>query len=125
MKLKGNFFWIESVEDEVSLPNYKIRLNPAHTIFKVHFPGNPIVPGVCQIELITEILEEYTGKRLSLAEVKNIKFLAVLTPVETERLSVTFKKLDAEKSHLKASAVLSSGTKLFAKINLLYKYDRI
>ena len=36
----------------------KIRLNPDHEIYRAHFPGNPITPGVCIVQIISEVLGE-------------------------------------------------------------------
>ena len=35
----------------------RITLNPAHPIFAGHFPGNPITPGVCMLQIIKELTE--------------------------------------------------------------------
>jgi 3-hydroxyacyl-[acyl-carrier-protein] dehydratase len=64
------------------------KLDPAHPIFKGHFPDNPIVPGVCQVQMITESLQSVTGKKIYLKEADNIKFLSMINPVETETLII-------------------------------------
>ena len=30
-----------------------IELNPAHDVFKGHFPNNPVTPGVCMLQVDT------------------------------------------------------------------------
>lgn len=123
MRLKDNFFFVEETAETDGLPQFAVRLNPRHPIFSVHFPGNPIVPGVCQIQLVGELLESYLGQRLYLSQVKNIKFLAVLTPSETERFDVVIQKLAAGETSLKATALLLTADKPYAKISLIYRYD--
>ena len=88
----------------------------------MHFPNVPIVPGVCQIQIITELLEMYLGKRLYLSEVKNIKFLSVLEPVKTIRFEVVFQKLVIDVDKLKATVILQNADQQFAKISLIYVY---
>lgn len=58
----------------------KVHLNKDHEIFKGHFPGNPVMPGVCMIQIIKELTEEATGKNLFLAVSSNIKFMAIINP---------------------------------------------
>lgn len=58
----------------------KVHLNKDHEIFKGHFPGNPVMPGVCMIQIIKELTEEATGKDLFLAVSSNIKFMAIINP---------------------------------------------
>src|SRR5690606_34915961 len=57
-----------------------VLLNKDHAIFKGHFPGNPVMPGVCMIQIIKELTEEATGKNLFLAVSSNIKFMAIINP---------------------------------------------
>jgi 3-hydroxyacyl-[acyl-carrier-protein] dehydratase len=50
-----------------------IRLNPAHEIFKGHFPGNPLLPGVCVVQILKEILMNQLDKKLILNYASSIK----------------------------------------------------
>lgn len=125
MTLNNSFFYIESEETENSLPKFRIRLEPSHGIFKAHFPGNPIVPGVCQIQMVTELLSRYTGKDIFLSEVKNIKFLSVLTPAGNESLDVIVKKLTSDEEKLQVSVVLAGSETQFAKISMIYSYTQL
>ena len=36
---------------------YRIKLNPKHEIFKGHFPGQPVTPGVVLIQMTTELTQ--------------------------------------------------------------------
>lgn len=125
MILKNSFFCIEAVESVNSLPKYTIRLNPEHTIFKAHFPDNPIVPGVCQVQIVLELLQEFLGKEVYLREVKNIKFLSVIIPTEIQSIDVTFQKMTEEADELKTSVVFASAEKQYAKISLTCGYTLV
>ena len=57
-----------------------ISLNPKHDIFKGHFPGNPIMPGVCMMQVIKELIEEVLKVELFLQTSTNIKFMAKINP---------------------------------------------
>lgn len=57
-----------------------LTINADHEIFQGHFPGMPVVPGVCMVEMIKEILEEVVGMKTDLNKAGNIKFLHVLDP---------------------------------------------
>lgn len=125
MRLKDSFFTVESCTENADSLKYDIRLNGEHIIFKGHFPGNPIVPGVCQIQMITEILEEHLKTSLFLRKVANIKFTAILKPDETEKFSVTFKKISKDDDKLTVSATLHDETRQFSKTRLVYGYERV
>ncbi|MBC7864936.1 MAG: 3-hydroxyacyl-ACP dehydratase [Bacteroidia bacterium] len=66
----------------------KIKLNAAHKIYGGHFPGNPITPGVVQIEIVKEILESVYKKELKLSSMSRCKFLKILNPNETPFVTI-------------------------------------
>ena len=95
--LLNNFFYIKSVENEESanmngipVTRYKveIHLDSAHPIFHGHFPGNPVVPGVCQVQMITETLSQILSTPLLLTHADNIKFLSMINPTEYPDISL-------------------------------------
>ncbi len=57
-----------------------IRINKKHDIFNGHFPGKPITPGVCMIQIIKNICTEIIGKPIVLDKSKYIKFTAIINP---------------------------------------------
>lgn len=57
-----------------------VRLNKDHDVFKGHFPGNPVMPGVCMIQMVKELTEKSIGKTLFLNVSTNIKFMAIINP---------------------------------------------
>ncbi|MBQ0152938.1 MAG: 3-hydroxyacyl-ACP dehydratase [Chryseobacterium sp.] len=66
----------------------QITLNPDHAIFKGHFPGNPVTPGVCMMQIIKELTEEFTSSQLFLKSATNVKFMAIINPFETPDLEI-------------------------------------
>lgn len=102
-------------------------------IYKAHFPDMPITPGVCIIQMATELLEEKLGVKLALKEVVNAKFLAVINPNETNEITYQFKKLvDLEEQpsdgngansltkKLKATVEVVGPNSPFTKLSLVY-----
>jgi 3-hydroxyacyl-[acyl-carrier-protein] dehydratase len=57
-----------------------IQLNPSHEIFKGHFPGNPILPGVCIVLILKEILMYQLNNKLILSYASSIKYLSFINP---------------------------------------------
>ncbi|AEW87153.1 3-hydroxyacyl-ACP dehydratase [Flavobacterium columnare NBRC 100251 = ATCC 23463] len=58
----------------------QVTLNPRHEIFKGHFPGNPVTPGVCMMQIIKELLEEILHTELRMTASSNVKFMAIINP---------------------------------------------
>jgi len=79
--LSDSFFKINSLVQEKNTVTAHLFLNAAHVIFDGHFPGMPVVPGVCMVEMIKEIFEEVIGQKTKLKSSRHIKFLNVLNPI--------------------------------------------
>lgn len=87
--LKDNLYTITSL-NKANEENYTIdiSLNKKHAIFEGHFPGQPILPGVCMIEMVKEILLEIKQKPYQLVEASNIKYLRLVDPNENPTLHI-------------------------------------
>lgn len=58
----------------------EVALNADHRLFQGHFPTQPILPGVCLLEMVKEILVEIMNKPLSLQQAGTIKYLKLVDP---------------------------------------------
>ncbi|WP_299600515.1 3-hydroxyacyl-ACP dehydratase [uncultured Aquimarina sp.] len=84
----------DSVRDGVQITT--ITLNPDNDIFKGHFPGNPVTPGVCTLQIIKELTEKRTGCSLFMKKSSNVKFMAVINPEKNPDLEITNDFKDGE-----------------------------
>jgi 3-hydroxyacyl-[acyl-carrier-protein] dehydratase len=50
--------------------------------FQGHFPGNKILPGVCQIQCAVTMLEKWKNLPVVLKEIVLAKFFSTVTPLE-------------------------------------------
>ncbi|MGC4034532.1 MAG: 3-hydroxyacyl-ACP dehydratase [Chitinophagaceae bacterium] len=89
--LKNDFFYIQSVNDESGVISAMLEINPSHKIFQGHFPGQPVVPGVCMMEMVKEVAETVTGKEMFLQKADNIKFLSVIDPTANRQVQASIK----------------------------------
>ncbi len=48
--------------------------------FSGHFPGDPILPGIAQLNMVTETVAKVLGKKLSLQSLARIKFKKIIRP---------------------------------------------
>ena len=90
--LKDNFFRISSpVTGSEGTYSTSIRLEPDHPIFAGHFPGLPVVPGVCMMAIMKEILQEIVHRPLRLVQAGNLKFLSLINPLQNESVNIELK----------------------------------
>ena len=61
-------------------------------LFKGHFPGNPILPGVLQIEMVKYVLEKSLLIPLRIQSVKKTKFPSMIHPENVVTTEVTINK---------------------------------
>ena len=108
---------LQTEEPAVGQRRYRLRLDAAHRIYQAHFPGNPITPGACMIDICRELLCDATGRAVRIACIRNIKFLALLNPVETPEVDVdlAWEERDGT-TDCKAAFLLEE--KIFAKLSM-------
>lgn len=98
----------------------KVNLNKDHAIFKGHFPGNPVMPGVCMIQIIKELTEEATGKTLFLTVSSNIKFMAIINPEKNPDLQLTI-DIAQENGEVKIKNTTAFEDTVALKLNATFK----
>lgn len=84
------FLWVDEVVKE--LENgiiMKTGAKPDEAIFKGHYPGNPIMPGVILCEMVFQAAAVYMSKRLQ----REGKISEGLTPVLARIIEAKFKQI--------------------------------
>jgi len=90
--LLNDFYTITSFEKkEDNTISAQIKLNVNHNIFKGHFEQMPVVPGVCQTQIIKEILQQELNEDLIMSKGDNIKFTGMIIPTQTPVFSLDLK----------------------------------
>jgi 3-hydroxyacyl-[acyl-carrier-protein] dehydratase len=112
--LLNQFYTLLKQESESNKVSALISFNPSHKIFEGHFPGHPVVPGVCMMQIVREVMEVEAGQKLKISKGDNMKFLAVINPLKDRevQLLVTYSTAD---DLFNLNATLVSGTVTFFK----------
>ena len=80
--LQGDFFDLSFTPVTSRSVLATFNINPSHPIFEGHFPGQPVVPGVCMMQMLKELLEKVIEKETRLRKADYLKFLAIIDPTE-------------------------------------------
>jgi 3-hydroxyacyl-[acyl-carrier-protein] dehydratase len=115
MTLLNDLFFILQRETSSESVKARIAINEHHKIFEGHFPGKPVVPGVCMVQIILEIMETVVGKPVRLTEADAIKFLTVMSPKENKESEVTVNYI-VEPGRFLINANIFSGPVIFLKL---------
>ncbi|POY36552.1 3-hydroxyacyl-ACP dehydratase [Solitalea longa] len=121
--LAGDFYIIETLEHDNAVIRCDISINADHAIFKGHFPDMPVVPGVCMMQIVKELLETALNCKLQLAKADQMKFLAVINPLETKTLQCALSYSVNENGDIITSAGLQNSTTSFFKFKGRFKND--
>lgn len=119
MKLLNNFYTV--ITDDISDGNHKylIRLNESHPIYSYHFPGNPITPGVCILQILSELCEKALKRKLNIKSYVNVKYLSVISPKDNSDVTVEFNIYEAPEG-FRVKAFIYNDKTSFAKISAIY-----
>jgi len=120
MILKDTFYKINTLKFEENVLEAQISIDANHTIYKGHFPGNPVTPGVVQLELVKEILGTHFNKPIQLRSLTTSKFLAVLNPVTNPEALFKMTVVEQEDKSLKVAGQLSNSEGVCLKFSGIY-----
>lgn len=110
---------VSTPEESAEAVRFQIRLNADSVIFKAHFPGEPIMPGACIVQMVQELFSVWTRREVEIAKIVNLKFLSVIKPDEVLDLDVAIKikKEEDQQVHINADIVKDETT--YTKMSLL------
>ena len=123
MSLKNDFYTVKENKPSENGLNAVIELNPAHAIYKGHFPQMPVVPGVCQVQIIKEMLEEQFDKTMTMITGDNIKFTGMIIPTQNQIVNMEMTWSKSEDGSIKAEAKLFFEATIFTKFKGTFKIN--
>lgn len=112
--LQDNFYHIVTKDLAPASARAVITIDAGHRIFDGHFPGQPVVPGVCMMQIVRELAEQGVGVPLQITTADNMKFLSILNPHEHGEVVVTVGYVLNGNSYT-VDGTLSAGTVTFFK----------
>ncbi len=100
---------------------YVVDLNADHAIYRAHFPGQPITPGVVIMEVCRQLMCLHVGCDVRLVGAKNVKFLAPLSPVEHPRVRFAVSRVKQDGVVLTATWEVNDADLLISKLSLIFE----
>ncbi len=93
MLLENKFYSVlsEARHAEGLGATYRVAILPECNVYEGHFPGDPVCPGVCNIETIKECAMLLTGETLRYAGIKQCRLTALATPTACPEVNVDVK----------------------------------
>ena len=94
-----------------------VELKPDHAIFKGHFPGQPVLPGVCMMQIIAEIFGLYSKQSFRITSAPMIKFLHMIDPGKNPLIHLEI-KFESNDSKTIVSGKIFFETEIFMKFHV-------
>jgi 3-hydroxyacyl-[acyl-carrier-protein] dehydratase len=111
-----DLYWIRELVATGNSYTCDVELNRNHEIYKGHFPGMPVTPGVCMLHMVKSCASQATGRQLRYASIRSSKFLSAINPLEYSRLALTFSLDESDAIQAIASAGGNPAFKLKAEL---------
>lgn len=93
--LLNTYFKITDRSDSPEGTVFSVVLLDSHHVYDGHFPGDPVSPGVCNLQMIKECAELLVGKKLHFTTISQYRLMEVMSPTRTPnviiQLSVSLK----------------------------------
>lgn len=89
MLLENRFYKVIKEEKNDGQGKYQLAILPDCDVYQGHFPGDPVCPGVCNIETIKECAIMLTGKQLRIKSIKQCRLTAIATPSVCPEVTIT------------------------------------
>ena len=122
MLVEKGFYSVNSVTDK-GAGKYLVALvlNKEHAIFKGHFPGNPVTPGACMLQIVKELTQEILGMKLMMTGAVNVKFMALINPEKSPDLRLELEIDTSEEGGIKVKNTTFFEGVVALKMSNVYK----
>lgn len=118
-----DFYKINNLTSDESEVIARIKLNPNHEVYKDHFPGQAVVPGVIQLQIVKEILEKLFNKNLFMGNITQVKYLNPITPVEVPELNISITYKNDNAGILKTNVLISFEEIIYTKARIIFTLE--
>lgn len=119
--LLNSLFFADPINSTGHSIEAKVRIEKSHAIFEGHFPGQPILPGVCMMQLIKELIESADQKKYTFSTADNMKFLNIIDPGKDDHINASILMEQRNEQGMKISATLFAGDITFFKLKASLK----
>lgn len=110
--LKDKYFKIDDcTQQEGQGATYTVSLLSDCEVYKGHFPGEPICPGVCNIQTVKECAQQLTGEQsLRIRSVKRCRFKALMSPQAVPQVNIDINATKHDNGYTVTARIYDSET---------------
>jgi 3-hydroxyacyl-[acyl-carrier-protein] dehydratase len=110
MMVENNtLFKISKLVHTDGLISAMLDINKDCDIFNGHFPGQPVVPGACMLQIVKDVLEKALNNPLLLKKANHLKFMVMIDPRDTQLVVLDMAYEFADGGDINVTTKLMSG----------------
>jgi 3-hydroxyacyl-[acyl-carrier-protein] dehydratase len=111
----NDLFSIKNITHADGVITAQLGINKESDILKGHFPGQPVVPGACMLQIVKDVLEAALAHPIRLKKADHLKFMTMIEPANTQRvqLDITYKNAEGD---ILVTAKLSNDELVYFKL---------
>lgn len=115
MTANEEIFKVERVDHADNIIKVILSINADSPIFNGHFPGQPVIPGACMLQVVKDVLAGSLGYGVQLKNGDNLKFVGMIVPdaASAVTLEISYKVID---NSISVNAKLSEGDRVCFKL---------
>lgn len=111
----ATFYTIQQQQQADNKATFHLALNPDHAIYEGHFPNQPVMPGVCMLQLVTELTGKAVGFDLQLKKASQAKFLVPIVPQQFPQIQLITSYQASTEQEWKVTARIQVEEQVFFK----------
>ena len=105
--LKDALYKIVSLDHREGAIEAVLEINKDNEIFTGHFPGHPVLPGACMLQMVKELLETALNTKIRLKKADQMKFLRMIDPTINNVVSLVISYEFIDKGNINITAKLT------------------
>ena len=86
--LVENYYKIDGILSRDGGTVFTVSLNPDCGVYEGHFPGSPVCPGVCNLQMVRECAQEAAGREFRIKEIKQCRYVSLMSPQTHPQVTV-------------------------------------
>jgi len=119
--LMNTFFTCHDASLSAEALNVRLELNDSNQIYDGHFPNLPIAPGVCQVQMVKEVVNTYLKADFLLKSARDIKFLNFIEPNKLKSLQLDVKWTWKDENTLAVTALMHNDNVNYLKMRSVFE----
>ena len=120
--MSNKVFHIERIAQTEQGVQYRAEVNAEHPVFQGHFPEQPVVPGVCTMNMVKQCIADAVEQPLQYEYINECKFLNAIVPTEHKHLDVKI-SMQLQQEEMQITAEVTADNIKMMKLKALMQKD--